>query len=148
MTDEQHSNGDGPTQERLSESWREVGDQIQGLVSRIADVFRVAWTEERSSEETADEESRRFDEDLRSSAERMERIFRRVASDTEEERAATMKSTRKASDQTLSEMRVVAARGLRALNEQLDDLAKTLERERAAREHEQSENGNSDETHV
>ncbi len=148
MTSEQHSNGDEPKQERLSESWREVGDQIQGLVSRIAGVFRVAWTEERSSDEPSDEESRRFDEDLRSSAERMERIFRRVASDTEEERAATMKSTRKASDQTLSEMRVVAARGLRALNEQLDDLAKTLERERAAREHEQSHNGNSDETHV
>lgn len=134
MSTEHHSNGEERRQEHLSASWREVGDQVQGLVTRIANVFRTAWSEER---DVSQGESQKFDEELRSSADRMERVFKRVAAETEQERAEAMKSTRKASDQTLAEIRIVAARGLRALNEQLDELAKTLERERAAREKEQ-----------
>ncbi len=139
MSSQNHNNGDHPRQEPLAESWREVGDQIQGLVSRIANVFRDVWSEERTEEPTfgAETTGERFEDELRSSADRMERVFRRVAAETEEERSKAMKSTREASERTLSEIRVVAARGLRALNEQLDDLAKTLDQERAAREKEQ-----------
>ncbi len=146
MATEHQNTGEEPPQERLTDSWREVGGQIQELVSRIADVFREAWSEERQTGQ--DEESKKLEDELRTSADRVERVFKRVASETEEERAAAMKSTRKASDQTLSEIRVAAARGLRALNEQLDDLAKTLERERAAREKEQSANGKSEDNHT
>ncbi len=146
MTTEHHSNGEEPQQERLTESWREVGGQIQELVSRIADVFRVAWSEERKVE--TEDESQKLEDELRASADRMERVFKRVATETEEERASAMKSTRKASDQTMGEIRVAAAKGLRALNEQLDGLAKTLERERAAREQDQSSNGNTEENHT
>lgn len=146
MATEHQSNGDEPQQERLTESWREVGGQIQELVSRIADVFREAWSEERQTEQV--EESKKLEDELRSSADRMERVFKRVATETEQERAAALKSTRKASDHTLSEIRIAAAKGLRALNEQLDDLAKTLERERAAREKEQSANGKAEENHT
>jgi hypothetical protein len=141
MSTEHHSNGEEPQQERLTESWREVGEQIQGLVSRIADAFREAWSDERQPGPIPT--SQKFDEELRASADRMERVFKRVASETEDERAAAMKSTRKASDQTFGEIRVAAARGLRALNEQIDELAKTLDRERAARKHDGTSNGHS-----
>jgi hypothetical protein len=117
-----------------SDSWREVGTQIQELVSRIAESFRTAWSEERSttSEQTeSDEAARRLEDDLRESADRLERVFRRVASETEQERSAAFKSTRAASSRSMGDARDIAARGLRTLNEQLDQLAKNLERERA-----------------
>lgn len=139
MSGEHHSNGEEPRQERLSESWSEVGGQIQDLVSRLADVFREAWTDERKFQQF--QSSMGIEDELRSSADRIGRVFRRVASETEDEWSATMKSTRKASDQTFNEVRVVAARGLRALNEQLDELAKTLDRERSSHEDQPNSNG-------
>jgi hypothetical protein len=44
-------------------------------------------------------------------------------------------------------MKIAAARGLRALNEQLDDLAKSLERERRKREQEHTPEGDVDGNH-
>ena len=117
-----------------SDSWREVGEQIQGLVTRIAESFRSAWAEERSSTPDDDDTARKLEDDLRASADRLERVFKRVATETEEERSATFKTTREASSRAMGDARVLAARGLRSLNDQLDQLAKNLERERAERE--------------
>ena len=144
MSSEFH-NGEEPESEPLTESWREVGGQIQGLISRIADVFREAWSEERRFDNIV--KSERIEDELRTSADRMERVFKRVASETESDRAAAMKSTRQAGDRTLGEMKIAAARGLRALNEQLDDLAKSLERERRQRDQEHTPEGDVDGNH-
>ena len=137
MSTDPTTNGEDPQSEPRIDSWREVGEQIQGLVSRIAEAFRGAWTEERSSEPEQNDTAQRLEDELRASADRLERVFKRVAAETEEERSATLKTTRAASSKAMGEARVMAARGLRTLNEQLDQLAKTLERERANREHEQ-----------
>ncbi|HEX3721422.1 MAG TPA: hypothetical protein VHV31_01445 [Nitrolancea sp.] len=134
MSTDPSFNGEDPQSQSPSDSWREVGEQIHGLVSRIAEAFRGAWAEERSSEPTQHDVGERLEDDLRATADRLERVFKRVAAETEEERSATVKTTRAASSKAVGEARVVAARGLRALNEQLDQLAKTLERERADRE--------------
>ena len=144
MSSPYHSNGE-PQPDRLTDSWREVGGQLQSLVSRLADAFREAWSEERKPEVFGPNEN--IEEELRASADRMERVFKRVASETESERAAAMKSTREASDRTLGEFRVAAARGLRALNEQLDDLAKSLERERNRRDKEHTADGDTEPNH-
>ncbi len=120
-----------------SDSWREVGTQIQELVTRIASSFRTAWSEERSSttdQPDNEETARRIEDDLRESADRLERVFRRVATETEQERSAAFKTTRAAGSRSMGDARDVAARGLRTLNEQLDQLAKNLEREQADRE--------------
>ena len=138
MSTDPTTNGEDPQPEARGDSWREVGEQIQGLVSRIAEAFRSAWAEERSSEPAQNDTAQRLEDDLRASADRLERVFKRVAAETEDERSATMKTTRAASSKAMGEARVVAARGLRTLNEQLDQLAKTLERERANREHDQN----------
>ncbi len=138
MSSEQNTNGGEPQPEPLSESWREVGGQLQGLVTRIAGVFRQAWSEERQFDDIV--RSERAEDELRLSADRMDRVFRRVAAATEADRAATMETTRQASERTLGEIKIVAAKGLRALNEQLDDLARSLEQDRARqRESEQAE---------
>lgn len=121
--------------ERLSNSWRDVGEQVQSLFASIADAFRVAWSEERKPEQEG-ESAKRLEDDLRASADRLERVFKRVAAETEEERSAAFKTTREASGRSLGEAKIVAARGLRTLNQQLDELAKTLERERASRDEE------------
>lgn len=136
MSIEPTSNGEqqGPPP---SDSWREVGTQLQELVSRISASFRTAWSEERSAtpdQPENEETARRLEDDLRDSADRLERVFRRVASETEQERSATLKTTRAASSRSLGDARDIAARGLRTLNEQLDQLAKNLEREQADRE--------------
>jgi hypothetical protein len=138
MSTDPTTNGKDPESQPTSESWREVGEQIQGLVSRIAEAFRGAWAEERSSAPEQDDRAQKLEDELRSSADRMERVFKRVAAETEEERSATLKTTRAASSKAVGEARVMAARGLRTLNEQLDQLAKTLERERANHEHGQN----------
>jgi hypothetical protein len=144
MSTDPTTNGVDPESEPRSDSWREVGEQIQGLVSRIAEAFRSAWSEERSSKPEQDDTAQKLEDELRASADRLERVFKRVAAETEAERSATMKTTRAASSKAMGEARVVAARGLRTLNEQLDQLAKTLERERANREHEQNANHEND----
>ncbi len=131
MSSEHQHNGGEPEPEPLSESWREVGEQLQGLVSRVADVFRQAWSEERQFDHLV--RSDRLEDELRISADRVDRVFRRVAAATESERSEAMETTRQAGERTLGEIKVVAAKGLRALNEQLDDLAKSLEQERARR---------------
>lgn len=136
MSIEPTSNGEqqGPPP---SDSWREVGTQIQELVTRIAESFRTAWSEERTTrpdQSESEETARRLEDDLRESADRLERVFRRVAAETEQERSATLKTTRAASSRSMGDARDIAARGLRTLNEQLDQLAKNLEREQADRD--------------
>ncbi|HVX30406.1 MAG TPA: hypothetical protein VHA53_08010, partial [Nitrolancea sp.] len=120
-----------------SDSWRDVGTQLQELVSRIAESFRTAWSEERSTateQGESEETARRLEDELRDASDRLERVFKRVAAETEQERSATLKTTRAASSRALGEAREIAARGLRTLNEQLDQLAKNLEREQADRD--------------
>jgi hypothetical protein len=120
-----------------SDSWREVGTQLQELVSRISASFRTAWSEERSATPDQPENeatARRLEDDLRESADRLERDYWRVASEPERERSATLKTTRAASSRSMGDARDIAARGLRSLNEQLDQLAKNLEREQADRD--------------
>lgn len=107
----------------LIDSWREVGDLLRELGNRLAAAFRVAWSEERGAEQPqasaeADTVSRLRDE-LRVTADRLDRVARRVAGETTQERSAAFQATRKASEESLTELGNVTVEALRNLNRQL-----------------------------
>ncbi|MBX6722936.1 MAG: hypothetical protein IRY92_06850 [Dactylosporangium sp.] len=111
----------------LTESWREVGEQLRELANRLAMAFRAAWGSERGAEE--EETVRNLRDDLRDAADRLDRVLRRVAAETEEHRTRAAQVTREASERSLSEARVAAVQALRTLNRQLDTLVQRLEQE-------------------
>lgn len=121
--------GASQTQTRLAESWQEIGRQVSELFEKISAAFRVAWTEERHGSTAAQEEARGLQADLRAAADRIERVMKRVATETEEERAATLEATRGVSERTVSEARTAAISGLKSLNQQLDQLVKRLDQQ-------------------
>lgn len=109
----------------LAETWREVGEQLRELGTRLANAFRAAWGEERDPAE--DEAVRKLRDDLREAADRLDRALRRVATETEPHRARAVRVTREASERTLAEARVAAVQALRTLNRQLEELVTRLE---------------------
>lgn len=117
-----------PKRGALAESWREVGEQLQELGTRLAAAFRAAWSAERSAEQ--EETVRDLRDDLRAAADRLDRIMKRMAAETEPQRSAALRATRDASERSLGEARSAAVTALRSLNRQLDALAARLERER------------------
>lgn len=127
MEEQSQPTGQESGRESLSDSWKEVGEQLKELGSQLASTFRIAWSEEKQSEQ--EETVRNLQNDLRAAADRLERVVKRVADETEEERSATAKATREASDRSLSEARVASISALKSLNNQLQHLLDRLERE-------------------
>lgn len=123
----------------LSEAWREVGEQLRELANRLAMAFRAAWGSERGAEEEA--AVRNLRDDLRDAADRLDRVLRRVAEETEEQRTRAAQVTREASERSLAEARVAALQALRTLNRQLDTLVQRLEQETGRSGAEQPEGG-------
>lgn len=117
-----------PRRGGLAESWREVGEQLRELGNRLAAAFRVSWSEERSADQ--EEAVRNLRDDLRTAADRLDRVMRRVAEQTEGPRTSAFHATREASERSVAEARVAAINALRGLNRQLEVLAERLEHER------------------
>lgn len=121
----------------LAEAWREVAEQLRVLGMRLATAFRAAWQSESKTEAQAEEEQavRDLGDDLRALADRLDRVIKRVAGETEEERAQAARVARDASERSLSEARVAAVQAMHALSRQLGTFAERLEqREGAARD--------------
>jgi hypothetical protein len=125
----EHGSEQTHSQARLAESWQEIGRQVSELFEKISAAFRVAWTEERHGSTAAQEEARGLQADLRAAADRVERVMKRVATETEQERGATLEATRGVSERTVSEARTAAISGLKSLNQQLDQLVKRLDQQ-------------------
>ena len=119
---------------RLADSWREVGEQLQEFGARFASAFRTGWAEEsqQSAEGQVSGERPESEEEavrnLNAVADRLDRVLKRAASETESQRAAAMRATRGASERLLSETREGAIVALQALTRQLEALATRLER--------------------
>jgi hypothetical protein len=125
---QEQSGQSGPAEQRsrLADSWQEVGQQISDLFEKVSAAFRAAWSEERQHE--GEQTARSLQNDLRATADRLERVMKRVAQETEEERAATLGTTRNVSERTVAEARTAAIGGLRTLNQQLEQLLGRLDR--------------------
>ena len=135
MDDQQRMNDNGhdaqqpeqqaaPDTEKLAESWKDVGEHIQHLFTSIATTFRQAWSQEQPVGETP-----RGVQDVRASLDRLERVMKRVAENTEPQRAKTVEATREASERAVQEARTATASGLRTLSEQLQQLVQRLEQQ-------------------
>ena len=112
----------------LADAWREVGEQLRELGNRLAQAFRVSWSAERSADQ--EEAVRNLRDDLRSAADRLDRVMRRVAEQTEAPRTSAFRATRAASERSVAEAREAAISSLRGLNRQLELLADRLEEQR------------------
>ncbi len=127
---------EGPSARRakLAESWREVGEQLQEFGARFASAFRTGWSEETQQAaegQTAGERAESEEEavrNLNAVADRLDRVLKRAASETESQRAAAMRATRGASERLLSETREAAIVALQVLTRQLESLTARLER--------------------
>jgi hypothetical protein len=117
---------------RLAESWREVGEQLQEFGAKFASAFRSGWAQE--SQASEEEAVRNLRDDLRSVADRLDRVMKRAASETEPQRAAAARATRGASERLLAETRDAAIVALQALTRQLEGLTGRLERAQRERE--------------
>ena len=113
-----------PDTEKLAESWKDVGDHIQHLFTSIATTFRQAWSQEQPEGET-----QRGVQDVRASLDRLERVMKRVAENTEPQRAKTLEATREASERAVQEARSATASGLKTLSDQLQQLVQRLEQQ-------------------
>lgn len=137
MAEEQSRQEPSGQPSSLGASWREVSEQLQELGAKLATAFRTAWTEERSAEQ--EEAARTLQDNLREAADKLERVVKRVATETEPERQAAVEATRGASEQVWAEARSVIVSGLRTLNRQIDALVERMEREqRDAQERQQA----------
>jgi hypothetical protein len=119
---------DPPPGDQLSEAWRDVGTQFQLLGSRLAAALRRSWNESDGGV-VSTETMRNLRDDLREAANRVDYVIQDIASETQDERDATMRATRRASEQSLEEARILTAATLRKLNRQLDHLVQRLEDE-------------------
>lgn len=126
--------GQSAPRAKLAESWREVGEQLQEFGARFASAFRTGWTEETQQAaegQTAGERPESEEEavrNLNAVVERLDRVLKRAASETESQRAAAMRATRGASERLLSETRDAAIVALQVLTRQLESLTNRLER--------------------
>lgn len=118
---------------KLADSWREVGEQLQEFGARFASAFRTGWSEE--SQQTAEgqttierpESEEEAVRKLNAVAERLDRVLKRAATETESQRATAMRVTRDASERLLSEGREAAIVALQVLTRQLESLTNRLE---------------------
>ncbi|TVR76369.1 MAG: hypothetical protein EA415_01325 [Sphaerobacteraceae bacterium] len=112
----------------LNAAWHEVGVQFQQLGTRLASALRRSW--ESSSEKSASTETmRHLRDDLREAAERVDHVIREVSGEIEPDTTETLRATRRASEQSLEEARMLTAATLRKLNRQLDHLVQKIERD-------------------
>lgn len=118
--------GEHGDKRELGDAWREVGEQFQQLGGKLADALRRSWSATEDDPESR-EKMRRLSDDLRAAADRVDRVIDQVGEETRDERASTLRATRRASEQSLEEARVLTAATLRKLNKQLDHLVKRLE---------------------
>jgi hypothetical protein len=129
---EQYTNGNVPVlpepqrNNELREAWREVGSQFQQLGTRLAAALRRSW-EASGNQEASMETMRSLRDDLREAADRVDFVLQDVSEGTIREREATLRATRRASEQSLEEARILTAATLRKLNRQLDHLVRRLE---------------------
>ena len=117
---------DPPGNDELSEAWREVGKQFQQLGTRLAQALHRSW-EASGGREDSEETMRNLRDDLHEAANRVDAVIRDAAEATQYERAATLRATRRASEQSLEETRILTAATLRKLNRQLDHLVQRME---------------------
>jgi chromosome segregation ATPase len=115
-----------PSKNELAEAWREVGAQFQQLGTRLASALRRSW-EASGSESASTETMRNLRDDLREAANRVDHVIQDVSAETADERSATLRATRRASEQSLEEARMLTAATLKKLNKQLDHLVRRLE---------------------
>jgi hypothetical protein len=133
---EQQSNGTCTTpvliepvvSDELTEAWREVGRQFQQLGNRLAITVRRSLVS-RGSRERSTETLSNLRDDFRATADRIDHVIHEVSEATEEDRTETLRATRRASEQSLEEARILTAATLRKLNRQLDHLVKRLDEE-------------------
>jgi uncharacterized coiled-coil protein SlyX len=136
MNEEQNRDLPATTEQPASgsefgDAWREVGEQVQQLGSKLAAALRESWAATTKADDAEHEETmRRLRDDLRAAADRVEHVLGEVKTETAAERARAYEATRKASAISLDEARALTASTLRKLNEQLDKLAERLEKER------------------
>ncbi len=127
---------EGPSARRakLTESWREVGEQLQEFGARFASAFRTGWSEETQQAAEGQSASERPESEeeavrnLNAVSDRLDRVLKRAATETESQRAAAMRATRGASERLLSETREAAIVALQVLTRQLESLTARLER--------------------
>lgn len=112
--------------EDLGDAWREVGEQFQQLGGKLADALKRSWYASRGDQESR-EKMHRLRDDLRAAADRVDQVIHQVGAETRDERQSTLHATRRASEQSLEEARVLTAATLRKLNKQLDHLVNRLE---------------------
>jgi hypothetical protein len=117
-----------PGTNELNEAWREVGSQFQLLGLRLAAALQRSWAAS-GSQEASEVAMRNLRDDLRIAADRVDHAIRDASEATVEDRTATLRATRRASEQSLEEARILTAATLRKLNRQLDHLVARLEEE-------------------
>ena len=130
---------------KLADSWREVGEQLQEFGAKFASAFRTGWSEE--SQQAAEgqpsvgrpESEEEAVRNLNAVSDRLDRVLKRAATETESQRAAAMRATRGASERLLSETREAAIVALQVLTRQLESLTTRLERVRQEEEAASSE---------
>lgn len=117
-----------PEPNHLSEAWRDVGAQFQQLGSRLAAALRRSWAES-DGDVVSTQTMQNLRDDLREAANRVDYVIQDISRETQAERNATIRATRRASEQSLEEARILTAATLRKLNRQLDQLVQRLEDE-------------------
>lgn len=116
----------GPEEGELNDAWHEVGIQFQQLGSRMAAAFHRNW------KASGGREAHRFTmqtlgDDLRVAADRLDQAIREVSESDPDGVSEPIRATRRASEQSLEETRLLTAATLRMLNRQLDQLANRLD---------------------
>lgn len=115
-----------PEANDLNEAWNEVGAQFQQLGSRLAAAFQRSWSATGNAG-TANHTMQNLRDNLRLAADRVDQAIRDSSEATREDRINTIRVTRRASEQSLEEARLLTAATLRKLNRQLDHLVEHMD---------------------
>ncbi len=112
--------------DELNAAWHEVGIQLQGLCTRLAVSLQQSWTAT-GNEANATHTLQGLRDDLRVAADRVDQAIRDVSDATHDDRTETLRATRRASEQSLEQARILTAATLRKLNRQLDHLVERMD---------------------
>jgi hypothetical protein len=112
----------------MNEAWHEVGLQFQQLGIRLAAALQRSW-ESTGGRSASPDTMRHLRDDLRAAADRVDTVIQEVSREVRPDSEMVLRSTRRASEQSLEEARILTAATLRKLNRQLDHLVEQLERE-------------------
>jgi len=111
----------------LTEDWREVGDEFKKLGTRLASAIRTGWKSEQAQQQLSN-----LGDQLRAMADQVENAVRSArqevqAPETKAQVARAVEAAKGAQATLVEEVRDTVAKGLRALNTQLQELADRLE---------------------